>query len=100
MASLVIIDEMRTLFGEAIFWIAAVCCLVAQVAIVRSTLSPHAPVPGGERVPRPRTPVEVAWVLLPALVLAGVFVLTWRTMHEPRPTPTVQLSRAAQRPTP
>ncbi len=88
---------MRLLLGDAIFWIAAVSCLVAQVAIVRSTIMPHVPGPGSERVPRPRPGVEVAWVLLPALVLAGVFALTWRAIHEPRPAPTAQVSAAAER---
>jgi heme/copper-type cytochrome/quinol oxidase subunit 2 len=74
---------MRLLLGEAIFWIAAVCCLVAQVAIVRSALSPHEHTPGSDQVPRPRTAVEVVWTLLPALALIGVFALTWRAMHQP-----------------
>lgn len=79
---------MRILLGEAIFWIAAVCCLVAQVAIIRSALRPHGPTPGSEQVPRPRTGLEVVWTVLPALVLIGVFVLTWHAMHQPTvPTP-------------
>ncbi|MDE3128446.1 MAG: hypothetical protein KGL38_10600 [Gemmatimonadota bacterium] len=85
---------MRPVLGDAIFWIAAVCCLVAQAAIIRSTLRPHVPAPAGQQVPRPRTPVEVAWVLLPALILAGVFVLTWHAMHPPRLAPSAQLSAA------
>ncbi len=89
---------MRLFLGDAIFWIAAVCCVVAQVAIVRSTLMPHVPGPGAERVPRPRVAVEVAWVLLPALVLAGVFVLTWGAIHEPHHAPAVQVSTAGHRP--
>jgi heme/copper-type cytochrome/quinol oxidase subunit 2 len=84
---------MRLLLGDAIFWIAAACCLVAQVAIVRSTLIPHVPGPGSERVPRPRTIVEAVWVLLPALALIGVFALTWRAIHE---QPAVLEMRVAQ----
>jgi heme/copper-type cytochrome/quinol oxidase subunit 2 len=89
---------MRLLLGDAIFWIAALFCLVAQLAILRSTMLPHAPGPGSERVPRPRTAVEVAWVLLPALVLVAVFALTWRAIHEARVAPTAQVSRATARP--
>lgn len=78
---------MRSFLGDAIFWIAAACCLVAQVAILRSTLMPHEPGPGSAQVPRPRTAAELAWVLLPALALVGVFALTWQTMHRaPEPT--------------
>ena len=88
---------MRLLLGDAIFWIAALFCLVAQVAIIRSTMLPHVPGPGSERVPRPRTAVEVAWVLLPALVLVGVFALTWHAIHEPQVAPTAQVSGVAER---
>ena len=91
---------MRLILGDVIFWIAAVSCLVAQVAIVRSTILPHVPGPGSERVPRPRTGPEVAWVLLPACVLAGVFALTCREIHEPRVAQTAQVSTAVKRPAP
>lgn len=86
---------MRFLLGEAIFWIAAVCCLVAQLAIIRSAFRPHEPAPGNTLVPRPRTPVEVAWTLLPALVLIGVFVLTWRAMHRPAVPAAFRVSDSA-----
>jgi heme/copper-type cytochrome/quinol oxidase subunit 2 len=82
------------MLGDAIFWIAAVCCLVAQTAIIRSTLRSHTPAPAGQQMPRPRTAVELAWVLLPALALAGVFALTWRAMHETQITPSSQVSAA------
>ncbi len=72
---------MRFLLGDAIFWVAAACCLVAQAAILRSTLIPHEPGPGSERVPRPRSAAEVGWVVVPTLALIGVFALTWQTMH-------------------
>jgi heme/copper-type cytochrome/quinol oxidase subunit 2 len=89
---------MRHLLGDAIFGIAAICCLAAQVAIVRSTLRPYTAATDGERasspVPRPRTAIELVWVLLPALVLAGVFALTWHAMHPPQPGPAIQLSTA------
>ena len=86
---------MRHLLGETIFWIAAVCCLVAQVAIVRSTMRSHAPAATGQQVPRPRAGAELAWVLLPALLLAGVFALTWRAMHEAPIAPSAQVSVTA-----
>ncbi|HEU4990547.1 MAG TPA: cytochrome c oxidase subunit II transmembrane domain-containing protein [Gemmatimonadaceae bacterium] len=86
---------MHPMLGDAIFWIAAVCCLVAQVAIIRSALSPHEPAPGSEQVPRPRTGVEVVWTLLPALVLIGVFALTWQAMHRRSAATLLQLSDSA-----
>jgi heme/copper-type cytochrome/quinol oxidase subunit 2 len=92
---------MRDMLGDVIFWIAAVCCLVAQVAIIRSAFTPYQPASGSERVPlpRPRTGVEVAWTLLPALLLIGVFALTWHTMHRPRSAPaSLRVSAAAAAP--
>lgn len=89
---------MRQVLGDAIFWIAAVCCLVAQAAIIRSTLRSHTPAPAGQQVPRPRTAVEVAWVLLPALLLAGVFVLTWHALHPAQLAASAQLSAAVAPP--
>lgn len=91
---------MRLLLGDAIFWIAAVCCLVAQVAIVRSTLRPYQPAPENTQVPRPRTAVEVAWVLLPALALAGVFALTWQAIHEPATPAGIVMSASTPAETP
>lgn len=86
---------MRIVLGEAIFWVAAACCLVAQVAIIRSVLLPHAPTPGPDQVPRPRTGTEIAWALLPALALIGVFALTWRAIHAPARPESMHVSAAA-----
>ncbi|WP_284348851.1 hypothetical protein [Roseisolibacter agri] len=68
--------------ADAVFWIAVVACAVAQVAITRSVLVARQPeLPAGARVAPARRPAELAWALLPALAVAGVLVLTWRTMH-------------------
>ena len=80
---------------EATFWVAAVACAVAQLAIVRSVFVARAP-EGGD-VPRPapaRRAPEVAWAVLPALGLAAVLVLTWRAMH-PAPDATAPAAPAA-----
>lgn len=72
---------------ELLFWIAVACCLVAQVAITRSTL--RAPARSAELrpgVPRPRRSIEVAWTVLPAVALALVLVMTWRAIHQPAAT--------------
>ena len=78
-------------FIDALFWVAVACCVVAQLAIVRSVLRAGAraslPHEAGDRdagvrpLPQSRRVVELLWVLIPALGLAAVLVATWRTMH-------------------
>jgi ABC-type dipeptide/oligopeptide/nickel transport system permease component len=75
--------------SDAIFWIAVVSCSVAQLLIMRAVF--HKPLvpssgddtsPAGSRsVPHPRRTSEFAWALLPAVLLALLFVGAWRTMH-------------------
>jgi heme/copper-type cytochrome/quinol oxidase subunit 2 len=84
---------------EATFWVAAVACAVAQVAIVRSVFvaRPPADGPAGADAPRPapaRRGPEVAWAVLPALALAAVLVFTWRAMH-PAPAASAPAATAA-----
>jgi heme/copper-type cytochrome/quinol oxidase subunit 2 len=84
---------------EATFWVAAVACAAAQVAIVRSVFVARAPVDGAADgdVPRPaptRRGPEVAWAVVPALALALVLVFTWRAMH-PAPAASVPAAPAA-----
>lgn len=76
---------------EATFWVAAVICAVAQVAIVRSVFVARAPLgaddgsppsssPGAPIGP-PRRAAEVAWAVVPALALVAVLVLTWQAVR-------------------
>jgi heme/copper-type cytochrome/quinol oxidase subunit 2 len=69
--------------ADAGFWLAVACCVVAQAAIVRSALARRTPLAGGAPMPPLRRPIEVAWTLVPAAVLALVLVQTWRAMHAP-----------------
>ncbi|MBK5189245.1 MAG: hypothetical protein JJD97_13455 [Gemmatimonadaceae bacterium] len=64
---------------DVLFWLAAVCCTLSQAAIVRSALRAHAQRPDGSASP-PRV-TEVAWTIVPALVLVVVLVFTWRALH-------------------
>ena len=59
---------MTPLLADVLFWLAAGCCAVAELAIVRS-------VAGARRAS------EMVWAVLPALALAAVLALTWRAMH-------------------
>ena len=71
---------------EAIFWIAAVVCIIAGLAILRSTLRVSRAatelVPGAEpTLPRGRPAVEIMWAILPAVVLLIVLVVTRGAMR-------------------
>ena len=69
--------------ADAIFWIAAVSCAVAQSLILRGALTvPDAPA-AGDAVPATRRRVELAWVAVPAVALLFVLAATWRAIHPP-----------------
>jgi heme/copper-type cytochrome/quinol oxidase subunit 2 len=69
-----------TFLSDAIFWLAAACCALSQAAIIRSALRARAERPDGSA--SPSRPIEVAWTVVPALMLALVLVLTWRALHQ------------------
>jgi heme/copper-type cytochrome/quinol oxidase subunit 2 len=56
-----------------------VCCAVSQALIVRSALRARALRPDGSAAP-PKA-IEVAWTVVPALMLAVVLLFTWRALH-------------------
>jgi heme/copper-type cytochrome/quinol oxidase subunit 2 len=66
---------------DVLFWTAAVACAIAQYFIVRAVWKV---IPSGissPDVPAPRRALEIMWVLLPVLLLAGAFAGTWRHLH-------------------
>ena len=73
---------MNPTVADAIFWVAVLACVIAQLAILRSVLGVRTSAPAADaRVAPARRSAEIAWALIPALALAGVLVLTWRTLH-------------------
>jgi hypothetical protein len=89
--------------GEAVFWIALLSCVAAEIAILRAVFRVRAnadapPRPGRAPLPRLRRGVEILWALLPAIALALVLLMTWRAMRaghaSPSPSPRAS-SRAA-----
>jgi hypothetical protein len=81
---------------SAFFWIAAACCVFAELAILRSLLFGRArdaeqqPLTGAlAHAPRARRSVEIAWAVLPALALLFVLYLTWRAVEAPQARPAV-----------
>jgi hypothetical protein len=86
---------MPSLAAESLFWIAAVACAVAQLAILRSVVTD--PAGDGTRPPGSaadpgrsiggsgrRRLREATWALLPGVVLAFVLIWTWHTVRAPQ----------------
>ena len=71
---------MSAQLANSLYWIAVICCLVAQIGIARSVWRVRREA-AAECVPAPGRVTELAWVLLPATALAVVLLLTWRAMH-------------------
>ena len=73
-----------------LFWISVAVCAVAELAIVaatarasrRATVAADVPqVDGARPLPATRRWLEVLYAVVPAVVLAVLFVFTWRAMH-------------------
>ena len=70
---------------SALFWVAAICCIVAELAILRSLLfgnARNAERQGTGAALQSRRPVEIAWAILPAIGLMFVLYLTWRALDD------------------
>ncbi len=66
--------------AETLFWIAAVACVIAQLAILRSTFTArHAN--KSELVPSASPRGEFAWAIIPALALVVVLTATWQRIE-------------------
>lgn len=66
--------------AETIFWIAAAACIVAEIAILRSTFAAK-PVSKSELVAAASRSGELAWAIVPAIALSVVLVATWRRIE-------------------
>jgi hypothetical protein len=66
--------------AETIFWIAALACLIAELAILRSTFTAGG-VNKSELVPSASPRVELAWAILPAVALGVVLMATWERIE-------------------
>ena len=75
---------------SVVFWVAAACCVVAELAILRSLLFGRARAAeardsmGGARAAHASRSADIAWAILPAIGLALVLYLTWRAVDAPR----------------
>ena len=64
----------------AFFWIAVLSCTAGQAMILRSTFRARAHRAPAEGVASPRFAAELAWAVLPAVMLAATLVVTWRAL--------------------
>jgi len=66
--------------AEIIFWIAALSCAVAELAILRSTFAARR-IEQSELVPTASRGGELVWAIIPALVLVTLLVATWQRLE-------------------
>jgi hypothetical protein len=66
--------------AETIFWIAAVACVIAEIAILRSTFAARYAIKS-ELVPASPRSSELAWAIIPALALSAILVATWQRIE-------------------
>jgi hypothetical protein len=67
--------------GEPIFWVAAVLCVVAELAILRYAFAPPGD-PGSQAgVPQSPRGLEMIWAIIPAVILAMLLAATWRAVN-------------------
>jgi uncharacterized membrane protein len=66
--------------AEAIFWIAALACIVAEIAILRSTFAAKRS-NKSELVPASSRGGEITLAILPAVALSFLLVVTWRRIE-------------------
>ncbi len=74
--------------AETIFWIAAVACAIAEVAILRSTFAAQR-ANRSELVPASSRSGELAWAVIPALALCAVLSATWQRIEARQSHPQV-----------
>jgi heme/copper-type cytochrome/quinol oxidase subunit 2 len=66
--------------AEAIFWIAVLACVVAEIAILRSTYAARR-VEKSDLVPSGSRGGEITWAIIPAVMLASLLVVTWQRIE-------------------
>ncbi|HUQ99031.1 MAG TPA: hypothetical protein VM166_06215 [Gemmatimonadaceae bacterium] len=66
--------------AEAIFWIGAIACVVAEVMILRSSFAATRENKSA-LVPTASRSSELAWAILPAILLSILLLATWRNVQ-------------------
>ena len=66
--------------AETIFWIAAVACVIAEIAILRSTFAARS-ANQSDLVPTASPRGELAWAIIPAIALVVLLTATWQRIE-------------------
>jgi hypothetical protein len=66
--------------AEAIFWVAALACALAELMILRSSFA-VARQSKSELVPTAPRRSELTWAVVPALALCLLLLMTWRRVE-------------------
>jgi heme/copper-type cytochrome/quinol oxidase subunit 2 len=66
--------------AEAIFWIGALACVGAEIMILKSSFAASRS-NKSELVPTASRGSELAWAILPAIVLSVLLLATWRKVE-------------------
>jgi heme/copper-type cytochrome/quinol oxidase subunit 2 len=74
-------DGMSQQLAEALFWICAAGCALAELAILRAVFAPHGRSQSSAPIPHSPRGAEMMWAVIPAIALAALFAATWRAIH-------------------
>jgi heme/copper-type cytochrome/quinol oxidase subunit 2 len=66
--------------AEAIFWIAAFACVVAEIALLRFAFAARR-IQQSELVPTASRSGEIVWAIIPAVALFFLLVVTWQKVE-------------------
>jgi heme/copper-type cytochrome/quinol oxidase subunit 2 len=66
--------------AETIFWIAVAACVIAEIAILRSTFASRRG-HKSELVPTSSPRGEIAWAVIPAIGLAVLLAASWQRIE-------------------
>jgi heme/copper-type cytochrome/quinol oxidase subunit 2 len=66
--------------AEGIFWIAVLACIVAEIAILRSTYAARK-VEKSALVPEASRSGEIVWAIVPAVALSVLLIATWQKIQ-------------------
>jgi heme/copper-type cytochrome/quinol oxidase subunit 2 len=69
--------------SEPLFWICVAVLAVGQLAVIHSVLTGRSPGAATAERARRMRPGEIAWTLIPAVMLVVVLVFTWRAVRAP-----------------
>ena len=66
--------------AETIFWIAALACAVAEIAILRSIIAQRR-AQNSALIPSSSPLAELIWAIVPAIALSVLLIATWQRIE-------------------